>query len=240
MAGKGSRFSNAGFRDPKPLIKINNKYMIEGVVENLRPKSNHKFIFICQQQHMDNYNLKDLLGNIAPNSIVIPIDNYTEGAACTVLLARKYINNDDELMIANSDQWVDISIDDYLSSIRTNNYHGQIMTMTANDPKWSYVKLDGNKNVINVVEKKVVSNEATVGIYNFKKGKDFCFAADQMIHKKLRVNNEYYVAPCYNELLELEYRVGIYNIGSDSSGMYGLGTPEDLDTFCSSSVFSRF
>ena len=78
---------------------------------------------------------------------------------------------------------------------------GLIMTMTADDPKWSFVGLDGRRLVTRVVEKEVISNEATVGIYNFRRGSDFVRAAEQMIAKNLRVNNEFYVAPVYNELI---------------------------------------
>jgi dTDP-glucose pyrophosphorylase len=206
--------------------------MIEVVVNNIRPSNReHRFIFVTLQEHLDHLGMSDVLNRIAPNCIIIPVNSVTEGAACTVLLARDYIDNDDELMIANSDQWVDININDYLSHLDSHNSDGLIMTMFANDAKWSFVGLDQENNVNKVVEKEVISNEATVGIYNFKRGKDFVHGANLMISKNLRVNNEFYVAPVYNELINNGAVISFYNIGSDRNGMYGLGIPEDLNYF---------
>jgi hypothetical protein len=97
------------------------------------------------------------------------------------------------------------------------------MTMWADDPKWSFARLDARGLVDLVVEKEVVSNCATVGIYNFKSGRDFVRAADDMIAKNLRVNNEFYVAPVYNQLIAERARIGIYDIGGVGRG--------DLDAF---------
>lgn len=231
MAGAGSRFAKAGYKDPKPLITINNMPMIQVVVNNLKPKVPHRFIFICQESHIEAYNLKHQLGILVPNAIIIGINGITEGAACTVLCAKEYINNDDELMIANSDQFIDCDINSYLDYLVNNSLDGLIMTMTAADPKWSFVSLSEEMLVTSVVEKEVISNEATVGIYNFKRGKDFVAAAEKMIQLNIRTNNEFYVAPVYNELIANGAEIGIYNIGSEGSGMYGLGTPQDLDLF---------
>lgn len=229
MAGRGSRFANAGYELPKPLIDVHGKHMIEYVVENIRPKDEHRFIFICLQEHLDKYNLAPKLSEIASNCVIVPVNKVTEGAACTVLLAEKYIDNEDAMMIANSDQYVDIDINEYLLAI--NNYDGLIMSMTADDPKWSFIKYDENKFVTLLREKEVISNEATVGIYNYKHGSDFVKYAKQMIAKDIRVNNEYYVAPVYNEMIEDGKKIVYYNIGSEDNGMYGLGIPEDLNKF---------
>jgi hypothetical protein len=113
----------------------------------------------------------------------------------------------------------------------TKNYDGLIMTMKANDPKWSYVKLDESGLVRDVVEKKVVSQEATVGIYNYRLGSDFVYAAEAMIENRDVVNGEYYVAPAYNYMIKKNAAIGFYNIGSERDGMYGLGIPEDLEYF---------
>lgn len=231
MAGAGSRFAQAGYFDPKPLIPVHGIPMIRWVIENLKPQTPHRFVFVCQQSHIDAYELTPKLQEWAPGCEVIGLNGLTEGAACTVLAARHLIDNNDSLMIANSDQYIDSSIDAYLRKITDQQLSGLIMTMTANDPKWSFVGLDRQNLVATVVEKQVISDEATVGIYNFTKGADFVRAADQMIAKGLRVNNEFYVAPAYNQLIQEGARVGIYNIGAESSGMYGLGTPADLQLF---------
>ncbi len=191
----------------------------------------HRFIFICQAQHILAYELDAKLKSWAPGCEIIELNGVTEGAACTVLNARHLIDNDAPLMIANSDQYVDISIDEYLAVSAQTQYDGMIMTMTADDPKWSYAGIGDYGLVSRVVEKEVISSEATVGIYNFSRGSDFVRAADEMIAKDLRVNNEFYVAPVYNEMISEGARIGIYNIGEEGAGMYGLGIPSDLDTF---------
>ena len=231
MAGVGSRFLNAGFKDPKPLIKIHDVPMIKLIIENLKPKQQHRFIFVCQKEHVVRYELYEKLSLWAPNSILVQIDGITEGAACTVLKAEKYINNNDQLMIANSDQFVNISIDDYLTEMNKRNLDGLIMTMKAHDPKWSFVGLDNEDLVTTVVEKKVISDDATVGIYNFKKGSNFVSSAKLMIAENMRVNGEFYVAPVYNQLIEKKMKIGIFNIGIEGDGMHGLGIPADLEIF---------
>ena len=231
MAGAGNRFVSSGYTHPKPLIPIKGVPMIKVVIDNLRPHEKHRFIFICQKTHIENYQLKEKLAMWAPNCEIIGLDEITEGAACTVLTAKEIINNNIPLMIANSDQYIDANINTYLAEMHYRNLDGLIMTMTANDPKWSYVELDEKKNVNSVVEKKVISNEATVGIYNFKKGSDFICAAEKMIAQNLRVNSEFYVAPVYNQLIENKKCIGIFNIGEEANGMYGLGIPADLELF---------
>lgn len=231
MAGQGSRFSEAGYKEPKPLIPIHGIPMIKVVIDNLSPQIQHRFTFICRSDHLLRYDLERMLTDWSPGCNVISTDHLTQGAACTVLLAKDIINNDDPLMIANCDQYIDASIDEYLNTMEATALDGIIMTMTANDLKWSFVRLDENDIVLEVAEKQVISNEATVGIYNYRTGKLFVDAAEAMIESGLRVNGEFYVAPTYNMLISNNCRIGIYNIGSNQSGMYGLGVPEDLDYF---------
>ncbi len=239
IAGRGSRFAEAGFELPKPLIPVHGIPMIEVVVNNIRPKCEHRFIFVALKEHLDHLGMKETLNRIAPGCIIIPVTEVTEGAACTVLLAREFINNHDQLMLANSDQWVDIDINNYLNEIDKQNADGLIMTMWADHPKWSYVGFDNKGFVNNVVEKQVISNEATVGIYNFKRGLDFVKAADQMIAKDLRVNNEFYVAPAYNEMIVKGAKNVIFNVGKEYNGMYGMGIPSDLDKFVQNPISQK-
>lgn len=226
MAGRGSRFAKAGYALPKPLIDVNGRPMIEVVTRNIAPECEHRFIYICQMEHLEKYGLAERLEKISPHCAVVTVDHITEGAACTVLLAEKYIDNDDPMMIANSDQFVDTDINEYLSAMGEND--GLIMTMPANDPKWSFIKYNENGYVTLVREKEVISNEATVGIYNYAKGSDFVKYAKRMIQKNIRVNNEFYVAPVYNEMIEDGKKIVFNDVGEK---MHGLGTPEDLEKF---------
>jgi len=230
MAGHGSRFTNAGYRDPKPLIPVFGKPMIELVIDNLKPSCKHRFIFICQAEHLHLYPLRNLLETKAPECKIIEVSKVTEGAACTVLLAKEYINNADQLMIANCDQYIDIDINRYLNSM-TPDKDGLIMTMKESSNKWSYIELSPLKKITRVLEKEVVSDEATVGIYNYQHGADFVQAAESMILKNLRVNNEFYVAPAYNEMIAVGKEIVFFNIGTLGNGMHGLGTPQDLENF---------
>jgi len=207
--------------------------MIKVVIDNLTPACPHKFIFICQAEHVVQYDLKDKLSAWATNCEIIEIDGLTEGAACTVYAAKELIDNAHPVMIANSDQYVDMDINHYLHVMENTNADGLIMTMKANNPKWSFVGFNTNGFIDRVVEKEVISDEATVGIYNFRTGRQLVSAIESMLQKDLRVNGEFYVAPAYNEVIGQGARVVHYSIGAEGDGMYGLGIPADLDLFLS-------
>lgn len=228
IAGRGSRFAVAGYAEPKPLIPIFGTPMIALVIDNIRPARPHRFIFITQQEHLNTTSLGEVLTRSAPGCVIVAIDGVTEGAACTMLAAKDSINNEAPLMMANSDQYVDTDINSYLETLDSTGADGLIMTFPADHPKWSYVRRDASGTVVEVVEKEVVSHEATVGIYNFRRGCDFVAGAEQMITRNRRVNGEFYVAPVYNELIERHARIATHDIGAH---MYGLGVPSDLEAF---------
>jgi dTDP-glucose pyrophosphorylase len=231
IAGRGSRFRDAGYTLPKPLIPVHGVPMIELVVRNVRPTQPHRFVFLALQEHLDTTDMPEALYRAAPGCEIVPVTEVTQGAACTVLLARRFIDNQDSLMLVNSDQYVDTDINAYLAHMEERTADGLIMTFWSDHPKWSYAKLASNGWVTDVIEKKVVSNEATVGIYNFRHGADFVAAADAMIASDKRVNGEFYVAPVYNELITRGQKICCYNIGREQEGMYGLGVPADLEHF---------
>jgi dTDP-glucose pyrophosphorylase len=233
MAGRGSRFADAGYADPKPLIPVNGKPMIKLVIENLRPRGPHRFVFICQRDHVKAYDLEPKLKAWAPGCEIVQLDGVTEGAACTVLTAAHLIG-DGPLMIANSDQYIDHPIDAYLAAME--GLDGLIMTMQAHEEKWSFVAVDDEGIATEVAEKKPISTHATTGIYNFARGSDFIAGAQAMIDRDLRVNGEFYVAPVYNMLIGKGARFGISDIGE---GMHGLGTPADLELFLAQPVAAR-
>lgn len=228
MAGAGSRFANVGYTFPKPLISVknmNDKPMIQVIVENLNIDAEH--IFIVRKEHCEKYNLKQLLGVISPGCKIVEIDHLTEGAACTTLLAKEFINNDEQLIIANSDQFIEWDSNEFMYSMSNSNIDGGILTFLNTHPKWSYVRLDSDGFVSEVKEKEVISTNATVGIYFWKRGSDYVKYAEQMISKNIRVNNEFYVAPVYNEAITDGKKVKIFRVNK----MWGLGDPESLDWF---------
>lgn len=227
MAGAGSRFAQAGYTFPKPLIEVRGKPMIQVVVENLNIEAN--YIFICQKEHYEKYNLKYLLGLIAPNCKIVCVDGITEGAACTTLLAKQFIDNDQPLVMANSDQFIEWNSNEVMYAFNADTIDAGIVTFHATHPKWSYAKLDDDGFVAEVAEKKVISDLATVGVYYWKRGSDYVKYAEQMIEKDIRVNNEFYVCPVFNEAIEDSKLVRVKNIDK----MWGIGTPEDLSYFLS-------
>jgi NDP-sugar pyrophosphorylase family protein len=230
MAGQGSRFIKAGYVLPKPLVNIEGKSMIQRVIENIKPEINHKFIFICREDQYLRHNLNELFATHTNNNFsVITLSSSTQGAVCTILRAIKEINNEEDLLIANSDQIVDININEFIKYSRESLADGVIMTFPSTHPKWSFAKLGKDGNVCEVAEKKVISNKATVGIYFFKKGIDFVNHSFSMIEKEIRVNNEFYVCPVYNEIILKKGIVKIADISEDQ--MHGLGTPEDLTDY---------
>lgn len=241
MAGAGSRFAKAGFQLPKPLIPVHDTPMIEVVIDNLSPRNiPYRMIFIVQKEHAKKYGLHTKLPAWCKNCEIVELDGLTEGAACTVLAARDIIATNEHLMIANSDQYIDYPIETYLNAALAPSLDGLIMTMSASDPKWSFVSKGADGFVNRVVEKEVISDEATVGIYNFRSGADFVKAALTMIARNERVNGEFYVAPVYNQLIRSDGKIGTVNIGSEAAGMYGLGTPADLSLFESLPISNSF
>jgi HAD superfamily hydrolase (TIGR01509 family) len=225
MAGAGSRFEQAGYTFPKPLIDVKGKPMIQVVVENLNIKAN--YIYIVQKSHREKYNLDTLLNLITPNCKIVEVNGVTEGAAVTALMAKEYINNDAPLFFANSDQFVEWDSNEFMYKMNETDADGGIVTFEATHPKWSFAKIDENGLVTEVAEKNPISNIATVGYYYWKHGSDFVKYAEQMIDKNIRVNNEFYVCPVFNQAIEDCKRIRTFNI----SQMWGLGTPEDLNYY---------
>ena len=226
MAGAGSRFQQAGYTFPKPMIQVHDKPMIQVVVDNLGLEANYHFV--VQKEHREKYNLDTFLNLISPgNCEVIEVDGITEGAACTALLAKEFIDNDNPLFFANSDQFVEWNPVEFMYNMQETNADGGIVTFKATHPKWSFAKVNDDGLVTEVAEKNPISDNATVGYYYWKHGSDFVKYAEDMINKDIRVNNEFYVCPVFNQAIEDNKQVRVYDV----KGMWGLGTPEDLEYY---------
>ena len=226
MAGAGSRFEQAGYTFPKPLIEVNNKPMIQVVVDNLNIDAN--YIYVVQKSHRKKYNLDTMLNLITPGCKIVEVDNLTEGAACTALLAKDYINNNTPLFFANSDQFVEWDSNEFMYKMNETNADGGIVTFKATHPKWSFAKVNPHTGLVEeVAEKNPISDDATVGYYYWKNGSDFIKYAEQMIGKNIRVNNEFYVCPVFNQAIEDAKEIRTFNVKK----MWGLGTPEDLNNY---------
>jgi HAD superfamily hydrolase (TIGR01509 family) len=226
MAGAGSRFELAGYTFPKPLIDVQNKPMIQVVIENLNLDAN--YIYVVQKSHRDKYNLDTLLNLLTPGCKIVETDGLTDGAACSALLAKKYIDNSAPLFFANSDQFVEWDSNEFMYKMQETNADGGIVTFTATHPKWSFAKVNKYTGLVEeVAEKNPISDNATVGYYYWKHGSDFVKYAEQMIADNIRVNNEFYVCPVFNHAIRDAKEIRTFNV----KAMWGLGTPEDLDFF---------
>jgi NDP-sugar pyrophosphorylase family protein len=227
MAGEGRRFKEAGYKEPKPLIIIEGKTMIERVIENLLPLAS-EFIFIAQKDLIVEYRLLSLLSKVLPTTPyeIVSLDYPTEGAACTILKAQHLIDNEEPILIANTDQIVEYNARNFMvmKQMSSDNF---VWVFNATDSKWSFVELNKYGEIIRVAEKEPISDLATCGIYYWSSGNKFVYYTRKMIEKNLRINGEFYVAPVYNLAMEgNDYTLPFY-----VDEMHGLGTPEDLEAY---------
>jgi HAD superfamily hydrolase (TIGR01509 family) len=226
MAGSGSRFAEAGFVFPKPLVEVHGRPMIQVVMENLNIRA--KFLFIVQKVHEHRFNIDAMLKLLYPGCEIVTVEELTAGAACTVLLAERFIDSDNPLLIVNSDQFIKWSALETMSRLETENLDGAVLTFASSHPKWSYVALNDETGLVTeVAEKRPISNHATVGIYYWRRGRDFVRYAKKMIARNERVNGEFYIAPVYNHAIADGARIKSWDVDQ----MWGLGTPEDLEYF---------
>lgn len=226
MAGNGSRFEKAGYSFPKPFIDVKGEPMIVNVIKNLNLDAH--YIFLAKREHVDKFMLEDILQiHLEDDFTIVKVSGgTTEGAACTALLAEKIIDDDSPLLIANSDQILEWNQDDLFRLIYTEDPDGIILTFDSTHPKWSYAKVKDGL-VVEVAEKRPISNHATCGIYYWKKGSDFVKYAKSMIEKMIRTNGEFYICPVYNQAIA----DGKTIVTLDINKMWGIGTPEDLNYY---------
>ena len=225
MAGAGSRFKAEGYKKPKPFTDVNGKMMIERVLNGVQYPNAHYTLII--QKAFEEENKKELqkIKNVA----YISVEKLTQGACCTALAAHEIINNDHGVVFVDSDNVFNpLAFQAFVNDCFHRKLDGSLLTVNASDPCYSYAQTNAEGVVIQTREKEVISNEATVGIYNYSRGADFVRYANQMIKKNVRVNNEFYVAPVYNEMIGDGKKIVFKNIGKR---MHGIGTPEDLEIF---------
>jgi len=230
LGGKASRFQERGFTFPKPLIEVGNRSMIEVVLENLAPPQPCRYTFICRKEHLTQFYLGDMLRLLAPDSRIISLEHETAGALCSVLLAADFMNPDEELLVANGDQFIRSGLAPFYQTCRNDGTDGCILTFTATHPRWSFVRTNAAGEVTAVAEKRPISKQATAGLYYFRRSTDFLAAAEKMLVKGLTTSGQYFVAPVYNELILAGKRVTTYHLPENT--MQSLGTPEDFSIFC--------
>ena len=228
-AGEGSRFKAAGYARPKPFLDVRGQTMIDRVIANVTPAHSDVRVLL-RKDHLVSE--RQAVDRLASKGIAITeVDQPTEGTACTLLLARRWLDGDAPLLIANSDQYVDFSVDGFVSDCFDRKLDGSILVFReANrDPKWSYARVGSDGLVAEVAEKQAISEWATVGIYLFARGSDYVRSAIDMIARNDRVRGEFYTCPVYNYAIASGLRIGVYEVPSEA--MHGMGTPEDLERY---------
>jgi len=223
MAGAGKRFTESGYKNPKPLIDILGKPMIQHAIESLGITG--QFIFFIQEKERER--LIPLLKKVVPDCIILELNYITQGAACTCLLAKEYINNDTPLVITNCDQILEWNASAFLKYCEDSNADGCVVTYFADTNKNSYIQLDENGNGIKLAEKEVISTHSLNGVHYWKHGKYFINSAEELINKNIRANNEFYVSLTYNMMIEKGLKVKSYSL-QDSDKHYSVGTPDQL------------
>lgn len=216
LAGKWPYFDDKD-NFPGIITNIDGKPLIQIVIENLNTiKEDHKFIFIVQKRDCEDFFLDDILKLITDdNCEIIIVDSETKGAAASALLATKYIDNDDRLIISNGDQLITDDINKILEYFDDSNATGGIISFESIHPRWSYARLDDEGNVTELTAKRPISKNAIAGFYFYNKGKDFVEAAKCMIRKDTNEKGLYYVSPTMNELILKQMKVINYTISTD-------------------------
>jgi HAD superfamily hydrolase (TIGR01509 family) len=229
MAGLGSRFSAAGYKTPKPFLPIDGEPMYLKVIQNVVPAElmNRAVIhIIVREEHKHLFEMAEKPRNIKIHCVPA----LTEGAACTVLSIKSEINNEYPIVIANSDQYLEWSVDNFYRCLTHPDYDGVISTFYQPDPsdlRWSYANIDDEGTVTRVAEKQYIGDLATTGIYGWKRGADFVSDAEAMIRENIRVNKEFYVCPVYNSGIAVGRQFRTLNCKK----MWGLGVPADYEHF---------
>lgn len=225
-AGRASRFKESGYTIAKSLIPVREKPMIAWAVESLGFVKDAKKIFLCLREHEEQHGISEKLQALFGKDIqVLFTSGVTEGAAVTALLARDHLKNNEELIISNTDHYFASS--QFEETVGKKQFDGVIPVFEATHPRWSFAKINEKGMVTEVAEKVPISNHATVGVYYFRKGKDFVWAAEEMIRKDIRRNNEFYVCPVFNELIGKGKKIK----AETADFMWSMGTPEDVIYF---------
>ena len=226
MAGKGIRLQDFD-PHPKPLVKVLGKTIVEWSIETLGIDGN--YIFCCKKEHIEKFKIDKLLKKIIPDCKIVSIDYQTKGTAQSVLEAIKLIDNDDELIISDTDHYLNWNSEFFNKEIRKKDIDGCVMVFPEEytSKKASYVKIDGDGYVIKSAEKQPISKIATVGVHYFKKGSDFVKYANQMIDNGLEFNNEFYVTPVYNLFVKENKKIITFPVKK----MWALGSPEEVSIF---------
>jgi len=237
LAGEGSRFSKEGIKIPKPLIEINGEPMIFKSVDALpRPK---KYVFVCREEHVNKFNIKNILLNRYPNSEIITINETTEGQACTaeVGIIESSIKNGDEILISSCDYGLEYSLDNF-NSIKNDSDIVIWSTIknkafSKNPGSYSWLTTHGNKFQKVYVKEHIFedsyNNRAIVGTFYFRRADYFLDGLNIIYEQNIKSNNEYYIDNIFNTLPVsiCKLKVNVFDVDNYMCW----GTPADLTDY---------
>lgn len=235
MAGLGQRFINAGYVDPKPLIKVGEKKIIEYIVDMFNKDDD--FVFICNDTHIKSYKIDEYLKQIVPNCVVLSMPEHKKGPCFTVQRAYDYIDDNEEVIVTYCDNPYIWNYENFKSHVKNNNLDGCILSHTGFHPhtlantKMAFMQ-EENGVVTHVQEKKCYTDNpelehASTGTYYFNKGSYVKKYFNLAIEKNLNYNGEYYVTLVYNLLIADSLKVGYF----DTPFVTVFGTPEEVQQF---------
>ena len=231
MAGRGSRF--VGVKEPKPLIEILGKPMLQWSIESvqysfpdLKPQD---YIFISLEEHERQYQISKRVENIiGPGFQIHFLTDVTDGPVCTVMTVEHLLHTEEDFFTIDCDQYIRCSqLAKQITNAKKQGWAGLIPTFEAESDAYSYIRLDKQGNAIETAEKQVISSHAAAGIYYFSSTNIFMNAAREMVRNNLRTKNEFYMSPLYNIVIK---QGGIVRIVSVEEWLT-LGTPEDAKHF---------
>lgn len=228
MAGLGSRFKVCGYEKPKPLIEVDGVPMIENAIKTLDMEGNYIFVIREYDQEENTKDLISCLMKIKPRCVIVKTKKLTQGAAETCLLAKKYIDNDEKLIITNCDQLMSWKSNQFKTFLEC-DYDGIVVTHDSSNPKNSFIALDENGYGKELREKEPISNLALIGLHYWKRGSDFVRSAECLIKNKIKEADEYYIAPTYNVLIKDGLRIKNYHL--EKNEYHPIGTPKDLKIY---------
>lgn len=225
MAGRGSRYSSQGYSTPKPLIEVAGKPMVLWALKSLDQAVFSKYVVVALREHEEQFQVSALLkANIQTPLEFVWLNNVTEGQLCTVLEARHLLLPQEEVLVASSDTLVESDIG---NDIQRTHHHGLISVADLPGEQWSFARTDAQGNVVEVAEKKKISNHASTGLYYFKKAADLIRFGLEIIDRKETTRGEYYLIPVYQKLINAGLSVGI----SQARAMWDMGTPQAKQQF---------
>lgn len=237
MVGKGTRVSSYGV--PKPLIKIKGKTIIEHAVSSLgMPFGNYIFVVRTYESKEHNQELERVLKMLQPDCTIIRVDHVTEGAACSVLLAKEAINTDESLLVTNCDQatpWESYRFIEFVDdgngscpdACVTTYPHPNIIL--GQPSPYSFIELNDKGIALRLEEKLAISNHALNGIHWWNHGSDFVQSAEEMISANDRVNGEFYVSKTFNYLIKKGKKIMSFEMQKDE--FFALGNPEEIERY---------